>query len=930
MLSKNHRKLKFALLIVSTFFRNESLSQKVEIEVTSGTVQDVYGDRNLVLVDRGLAEGYDLYDLNGLTPFYSSKNSFIKLMSDTTLIEFQDNRYALKTLKGDTIDQKKAPFSLKSVRGNSNLTALIYPKNQGLSYIKKPHVLVVYNTASGEKFEFDLNKYVRELSSGYIRYSGFSTIHSDLKSTYLGLSTGTEAIGCVIFDSKENKIFYESDKHKLLGISPSAEYAYFSNKKGEIFKMSFSDSEIKKIFKTGYSGYLVSPLRFDEDGNFILCNDDGDGYFFENGTLSKSESLPYSFLSSNGKYYISLTEGNSKIFDLTTRKLVRNFVFPSKPDSDFRIVNGFAYGQKGTANGDQNELVRIDMKTGNITSIIEGVKLKKNETTPSYAQNAYTIPLDKSIISRNGSIAIWRNRIQNNETGSQEYLGLSNLRVYHISHNSGKILRQPVGIGDLSLINGFQRKFLTLYTEYEEFLNFNKRITEEKNYKERDKIQREFNEKYPYKHPLKESHQDFYEGIKNGLTNEYSEVIFEDYSDDDRWSKIASLNFEGNILAIPGYPTMLYKLENANLQILDSINFFSTSVEFVGSKKLRLKVEVTDKLRNQYPSIVANESIYNVDQKRFTSFEAAKKEEPEDLDFIVFDDKSFLISDPITNQYLISKGAYDKVFFRFGNKTYDFKSFDLFLNRPDIILEKGKQASDEVINAYKSAYIKRLRKNGYNDKEIQNLLYNKQGFFREDIPEVIFETGKQRIIETDKDNFQLGYYASHPAKRMISSINVIVDGVPLYGQGGKKLEPNQGVSGTLDIPLRAGANKIEIYLTDEDNVNSKTSIFKVSSTIKPVLPTLHIITVGISDYKYINDLTYADKDATEISSLFGSSALFGNIKKYVLTNEKATKNQLLQLKKELEKSSVNDMLILSFAGHGVISEDLVWNFALHG
>ncbi|MEM6737795.1 MAG: caspase family protein, partial [Bacteroidota bacterium] len=46
--------------------------------------------------------------------------------------------------------------------------------------------------------------------------------------------------------------------------------------------------------------------------------------------------------------------------------------------------------------------------------------------------------------------------------------------------------------------------------------------------------------------------------------------------------------------------------------------------------------------------------------------------------------------------------------------------------------------------------------------------------------------------------------------------------------------------------------------------------------------------------------------------------------------EKATKNQLLQLKKELEKSSVNDMLILSFAGHGVISEDLVWNFALHG
>lgn len=155
-----------------------------------------------------------------------------------------------------------------------------------------------------------------------------------------------------------------------------------------------------------------------------------------------------------------------------------------------------------------------------------------------------------------------------------------------------------------------------------------------------------------------------------------------------------------------------------------------------------------------------------------------------------------------------------------------------------------------------------------------------------------------------------------------------MDGIPLYGSDGRAIN-SKSAALNIEVPLRNGRNSIELFATDEDKINSKRQLFEVNYKAQPTKPVLHLVAVGISDYKFIDDLTYAEKDAMDLISLFDSTNTHSLIKKYELTNEAASRENLFAIKDKLVKSNVDDMVILSLAGHGVISNDLTWHFALH-
>jgi len=94
-------------------------------------------------------------------------------------------------------------------------------------------------------------------------------------------------------------------------------------------------------------------------------------------------------------------------------------------------------------------------------------------------------------------------------------------------------------------------------------------------------------------------------------------------------------------------------------------------------------------------------SIYN-SQLKLNSLVTGK----EIMQYIAIDSDNFFAVTP-DNYYQASRKALSNLSFRFNNKLYGFKEFDLKYNRPDIVLSSLGYADSTLINAYHKAYLRR-------------------------------------------------------------------------------------------------------------------------------------------------------------------------------------------------------------------------------
>jgi uncharacterized caspase-like protein len=102
-----------------------------------------------------------------------------------------------------------------------------------------------------------------------------------------------------------------------------------------------------------------------------------------------------------------------------------------------------------------------------------------------------------------------------------------------------------------------------------------------------------------------------------------------------------------------------------------------------------------------------------------------------------------------------------------------------------------------------------------------------------------------------------------------------------------------------------------------------------------VKPNLYLITIGVSKY---NDerfnLQYAAKDAKDIIKLYTTNEFsyfgsdnFDSIYTKILINEQVKKESIAKLKEFLEHATVNDEVIIFYAGHGVLDQNLDYYLA---
>ena len=114
----------------------------------------------------------------------------------------------------------------------------------------------------------------------------------------------------------------------------------------------------------------------------------------------------------------------------------------------------------------------------------------------------------------------------------------------------------------------------------------------------------------------------------------------------------------------------------------------------------------------------------------------------------------------------------------------------------------------------------------------------------------------------------------------------------------------------------------------ESSLISFEVYYKPESIVKP---DLHVISIGVSNFKNTDyNLTYAGKDAEDIVRMLEDDhESFENINVHLLTNENATTDNILNLRKALENTAVNDQVVMFVASHGVLDYDMDYYIATH-
>jgi WD40 repeat protein len=273
------------------------------------------------------------------------------------------------------------------------------------------------------------------------------------------------------------------------------------------------------------------------------------------------------------------------------------------------------------------------------------------------------------------------------------------------------------------------------------------------------------------------------------------------------------------------------------------------------------------------------------------------------------------------NYYKVSKDGYDLVTFRIGNKTFPFEQFDAVFNRPDLVLKKLNSQDNELINLYKMAYEKRIKKLGL--KPTTNISLT-------DIPECVVNNVIDIPGVTETKTLTVNFEMKD--KKGLLTYNLWVNNVPLYGQKGKSIAGKTTYKGTAKVDLVNGLNKIQVSCRNKDGYESLIETFYVEKKGDDSKPNLYIVSIGTSKYKNNKfSLNYPSKDAKDLSALMQSNVngVYNEVKTKTLTDEQVTVENVLALKSFLNEADVNDVVIVFVAGHGVLDANFDYYFATY-
>ena len=181
---------------------------------------------------------------------------------------------------------------------------------------------------------------------------------------------------------------------------------------------------------------------------------------------------------------------------------------------------------------------------------------------------------------------------------------------------------------------------------------------------------------------------------------------------------------------------------------------------------------------------------------------------------------------------------------------------------------------------------------------------------------------KEKEVEIDL-NF-------NDTKYKLDRINIWINNVAVYGTKGIDLrtENTKAIDKKIKLELATGENKIQVSCLNQKGVESYKETVYITKEGKAPKSNLYIVSLGVSEYKNSQyNLTYASKDATDITKAFENSKDYDKVFTKTLTNAEVTKEKLQEIRAFLEQAGRDDVVMLFIAGHGVLDENLDYYLA---
>ncbi len=172
----------------------------------------------------------------------------------------------------------------------------------------------------------------------------------------------------------------------------------------------------------------------------------------------------------------------------------------------------------------------------------------------------------------------------------------------------------------------------------------------------------------------------------------------------------------------------------------------------------------------------------------------------------------------------------------------------------------------------------------------------------------------------------------------VEEVVVAVNGRPINTTVRDAIEftekTDKSVTFKATVPLNPGPNVIEVYAYDNRKTRSwEEKVYVTSTGVEEKTPDLYVLSVGVSKYKdESNNLKFAAPDAKSITDVLKGQKdlIYNQVHTYLLTDDKATTKGILNTIAEIRKTiTMDDILVIFLAGHGVKDKDYKFYFLTH-
>lgn len=276
--------------------------------------------------------------------------------------------------------------------------------------------------------------------------------------------------------------------------------------------------------------------------------------------------------------------------------------------------------------------------------------------------------------------------------------------------------------------------------------------------------------------------------------------------------------------------------------------------------------------------------------------------------FLLDSTNLFVMNDSL--HYRMGKENMGSVLIRSGRVVSEASQIDLMYNRPSVFATGKDPYSIAQRRLLDNAYKKRLRVGGVNGTRVISDL----------TIDVTNKSALSSFTSSEKVELKLAFRSE---RSRLVAIHVLVNDVPVTERKGFVTRPTVSKDTTISLLLGEGYNRVEVYGVDSEGKHSNHFPLHFQLT-RPTAPVSKIYFIGIGIDRFADpkhNLNWSVKDirdlAKRLKAKMGESIVIDT-----LFNECVTIENVLKMKLQLLKSSVDDKVIVAYSGHGLLSDDM--------